>query len=421
MSKEESNIAAPKGLKPGANIRAEFPIFAARAGERPLAYLDTAASSQKPEPVLQALDDFMRSGYANIHRGTYDLSTTATAEYEAAREKIAKFIGAASSQNIVFTRGTTEAINLVASSFAKYFKPGDSILITTLEHHSNIVPWQILSERLGVELHFVQITAEAQINMDDFYEKLSRVRPRLVASSFVSNAFGTVSPVKEIIAAAHEAGAKVLLDAAQAVPHQKVDVTELDVDFLAFSGHKMYGPTGIGALYAKTDLLDFMDPYQGGGDMIETVSIHGTTYADGPQKFEAGTPAIAEAIALGATIDFIESVGIEKIATYEAELFTKAFEMLSKEEGVTCYGPATIGAPQAAAIAFNVEGAHSHDIATFADQFNVQIRAGHHCAMPALEALGLSATARMSLGMYSTEADIEQLLEAIRFTRKAVK
>ena len=408
-------------MKTGKEIRGEFPVFkqATVNGLEP-AFLDSAASAQKPASVISTLSKFLEGQYANIHRGAYSLSLNATAEFEKAREKLAAYIGTKDPNQLIFVKGTTEGVNLIAYTLGLSFSPGDTILITEIEHHSNIVPWQIIAERNNLNLEFIKIKEDASIDLEDYKSKIALLKPKLVVCSYVSNAFGTILPVSEIIAEAKNIGSYVLVDGAQAVPHKKVDVSSLGADFFTFSSHKMYGPTGIGGLWVKREVLESLPPFHGGGDMIETVSTEGFTLAEIPQKFEAGTPAIAEAVALGAAVDFIESVGIDNIAAHEAKLFDYAFEKFSNEGRVILYGPRTTGGEQASILSFNIDGIHAHDIATFADQKNVQIRSGHHCAMPALKALGLAATARMSFGVYNTEEDVDRLLDVVKFAKKVL-
>lgn len=407
--KEMSEI---KGL--GVNIRKQFPAFCAPS-ERPFSYLDTAASSQKPKRVIDRLSSFLSNEYANIHRGAYKLSADATASFEQARVDIANFIGARRPEEVIFTRGTTESINLVANSLGNSLCEGDTVLVTILEHHSNIVPWQLLEKRCGIKVAFVDVDDNGSIDIADFEEKLKNLKPKLVGVSSISNAFGSVIPVVEIVTQAKASGALVLLDAAQAVAHETFDVSELDVDFAAFSGHKMYGPTGIGVLYGKYDLLNSLEPFQGGGEMIERVTTEGSTWAKLPQKFEAGTPAIAEAVALGEAVKFIEELGTEAIAAHEAELLAYAFDSLSKIDGIELYGPIVAGEAQRSILSFNSKTVHAHDLATVVDQFNVQLRAGHHCAMPALKRLGIQASSRISFGVYSDTCDIDVLVEALQY------
>jgi len=413
---EEGGPATPeRRLAPGAGARGEFPIFSAHPG---LCYLDSAASSQKPRSVIERMDRYYRAEHANIHRGAYALSAAATVHYEEVRGKVAAFLNAAEPAEIVFTRGATESINLVARCFDPLIGQGDTILLTVLEHHSNIVPWQLLAARRGARVVFADVTADGALNLQDFSSKLTECRPRIVGLTGLSNALGTVVPVAELVAAAHRVGARVLVDGAQAVLHGITDVRALDADFYVFSGHKIYGPTGVGVLYGKREMLDRFEPFLGGGDMIRTVSIEGSTWADTPQKFEAGTPPIAEVIGLGEAIDFMNAVGLGAVAAYEDALFEEAWETIRAEPGVTVYGPKRVGGAQRSIISFNVGGVHAHDLSTIADSFKVQIRGGHHCAMPLLKRLGLPATARASLGLYTVRADFDPLLEAIRRARK---
>lgn len=414
------NGAGGKGLAPGESIRRYFPIFSSAAGVqgRALSYLDSAASSQKPVGVIERLAHYLSHEHANVHRGAYALSAQATVNYENARARVAKFIQAPSLKGLIFTRNTTESINLVAHAWENSFKEGDAILLTILEHHSNIVPWQLLAKRRKLRLEYVDVSQSGALNLEDFSAKLKKTKPKLLSLAQVSNSIGTVLPVAEMISQAHQAGCRVLVDAAQSVAHGVVNVAELGCDFLAFSGHKVYGPTGIGVLYASEEMLNHMEPFQGGGEMIEAVAVEGSTWAEPPHKFEAGTPAIGEAIALESALDFLDSVGREQVQRYEKDLFAQAFALMLAEPGVTLYGPATKGGEQAPIISFNVDKVHPHDLATIADGFNVQIRAGHHCAMPALKRLGLKSTARASIGVYSCLDDFKALLEAIRHARK---
>lgn len=407
-------------LHPGSEARKAFPIFS-RFSELPLAFLDTAASSQKPQVVIDRLSQYLAFEHANIHRGAYSLSGLATENYEAAREIIAKLIGAPSSASIIFTKGATESINLVAHSCESYFKPGDGLLVSLLEHHSNFVPWQMLTKRRGLRSEFIALQPDATINPETVLRLIESQRPKLLAITMLSNAFGSVVPLEEIIATAHKNGCLVLVDAAQAVAHSRIDVTASDCDFLVFSGHKLYGPTGIGVLYAKAEHLERMEPFQGGGGMIQSVAKEETLFAAAPAKFEAGTPPIAEAIALGTAVQFLESIGIESIKNYEQKLLEKMVEMLRAEEHVVLYGPGPQDGRQASIASFNVDGIHPHDLATFADSMNVQVRAGHHCAMPALRELGIFSTVRASLGVYSTEEDLLALREAIRRAKRVLR
>ena len=418
--KDNGKLAACKSLDSGREMRRLFPIFAEPSEQSsvrplPMHYLDSAASSQKPKVVIDRLCEYLSFQHANIHRGAYALSGEATKSYEKARGKIAEHINAKLSSEVVFTKGATESINLVCYALENYFREGDTILLTLLEHHSNIVPWQLLAKRKGLRLEFADISDDASLNVLDFKEKIERIRPKFCSFAHVANSFGSVLPIAELIDLCHGVGAKVMVDAAQSIAHMKIDVQALRCDFLVFSGHKMYGPTGIGALYVQGDMYQHMQPFQGGGDMISAVTVDGSTWAEPPQKFEAGTPPIAEAIALGAAVDFMAGIGIEEVAQYENELLSRALQLLRKEKGVTLYGPAALDCgEQASIIAFNVHGVHPHDLASIADSLNVQIRAGHHCAMPALARLGLQSTARASIGMYSCLDDFEALCEAIR-------
>lgn len=398
----------------GLGIRNEFPIF--KNGG--VAYLDSAASSLKPRCVTERISHYLAFEHANIHRGAYKLSAEATENYEATRAKVAKFIGASDDRSIIFTKNSTEAINLVAFSYGEKLQRGDKILLTVLEHHSNIVPWQLLAERRGVKLEFAEINPDASLNLADFKEKLLAHRPKLVSFTAISNAFGSVLPVAELLEAAKKVGAKVLLDASQLVMHRALRVEEFGADFVAFTGHKMYGPTGVGVLYGKPDLLNDMVPYQGGGDMIERVTVEGSTWAEIPRRFEAGTPPIAEVIALGTAIDFINRIGLGQISQHESSMLHYGFEKLKAEPGVTVYGPINSGGEQSSILSFNVEGVHPHDLSTIVDSVGVQIRAGHHCAMPAMKALGLPWTARASVGIYTAESDFDALIEGIRKAKR---
>lgn len=414
---QDEEMTGVEDYKPGKSIRAAFPLFA-QDMVNPPAYLDSAASTQKPSVVIERFRRYLSFEHANIHRGAYRLSANATRSYDAAREKVAAFIGASQPESVVFTGGTTFAINMVAYAFEDYFSEGDTILLSYLEHHSNIVPWQMLAERRRLNIEWCKVDPDASLNMDDYLRCLKEYKPRLVALTSVSNAFGSVVSVPQVVEEAHRAGAKVLIDVAQASAHMPLNLSEWGVDFAAFSAHKMYGPTGIGALYGRPELLEQMKPFLGGGDMIERVTTEGTTFAEAPRKFEAGTPPIAEAIAFGAAIDFLQAVDIKKIGEHEHRIFEIAFERFQSEPGVTVYGPATTGKDQASILSFNVDGIHPHDLATVADSKNVQLRAGHHCAMPAMKRLGLQSTARISLGVHSDEDDIDAVLEAIRHARK---
>ena len=392
-------------------IRAEFPILSEKIRGKELVYLDNAASCQKPEAVIDCMSHVYRRDYANIHRGVHTLSVRSTDKYEAARDKVRAFINAASTKEIIFVRGATEAINLVAQTYGKAnIKAGDEILITAMEHHSNIVPWQMLCEQTGAVLKVAPMNVAGELIYSEF-EKLLTENTKLVAVVHMSNALGTINPVEDIIAAAHGKGIPVLLDGAQAIPHIPVDVQELDCDFYVFSGHKLYGPSGIGVLYGKQALLEAMPPYQGGGDMIRTVSFEKTTYAGLPHKFEAGTPAIAEVIGLGAAIDYLNNIGMANIAAYEAELLAYATEQAQQINGLKLIGEAK---DKGAILSFVLDKIHPHDIGTMLDSLGIAIRAGHHCAMPVMDFYGVPATARASFAMYNTKAEIDVLMNGIK-------
>jgi cysteine desulfurase/selenocysteine lyase len=395
-------------------IRADFPILHQEIHGCPLAFLDNAASSQRPSQVIDAVDHYYRHDHANVHRGVHTLSHRATDAYEGAREKVRAFLNAAHSHEIVFTRGTTEAINLVAASLGQSITAGDEILITHLEHHSNIVPWQMLCERTGAVLRVAPIDSQGAVLLETMLSMINE-RTRLVAVAHVSNALGSINPVKDIIEAAHAAGAPVLLDGAQATLHGTVDVRELGCEFYAFSGHKMCGPTGIGALYGREDWLDKLPPWQGGGEMILSVSFDDIVYNKLPYKFEAGTPDIAGAIGLGAAIDYLSDIGLERIAAYESQLLHYLTERLQEIEGLRLIGTA---AKKAAVQSFNVDGIHPHDLGTVLDHKGVAIRTGHHCAMPVMEFFGVPGTARASLAFYNTTAEVDQLIDALHVARE---
>ncbi len=405
-----SQKAAPDARFDVDRLRCDFPILAQEINGHRLAFLDSAASSQRPQCVIDAVSHYYEHDHANVHRGVHTLSHRATDAYEGAREKIRNFINAASTREIVFTRGTTDSINLLAASFGPGLKAGDEIVISYLEHHSNIVPWQMLCERVGSILKVVPINERGEILLDDYLALLGP-RTRLVAMSHVSNALGTVNPIEQIISAARERNIPVLIDGAQAVPHQAVDVTALDCDFYAFSGHKMCGPTGIGVLYAKEAWLERLPPYQGGGDMILTVSFEATTYNDLPYKFEAGTPNIAGAIGLGAATDYLLCVGMDKIQAHEASLLDYATHAIKEVDGIQLIGTA---AHKAGVLSFNLQGIHPHDLGTILDQQGIAIRTGHHCAMPVMEFFGIPGTARASLAFYNCRQDIDQLIDGLQ-------
>jgi cysteine desulfurase/selenocysteine lyase len=393
-------------------IRKEFPIFQreTKPGTR-LVYLDSTASSQKPLAVIEAMDNYYRRSNANIHRGVHTLAEEATAMYEQARVKIARFINAPSAHQIIYTRNTTEAINLVAYSWGRAnLKAGDLIILTEMEHHSNLVPWQILQGERGIELDFVPVTENGLLDLDAYQTLLAR-GPKLVSFTHMSNVLGTINPAAEMIRLAHEAGAVTLVDAAQSVPHLKVDVQALDADFLAFSAHKMCGPTGIGALYGKMELLEAMPPFLGGGDMIKEVKLRSFRPNTLPYKFEAGTPAIAEAVGLGAAVDYLTSLGMDAIAAHEHEVTEYALERLEEVPGVKLFGP---GAQDKGGVAaFTLDGVHPHDVAQILDQDGIAIRAGHHCAQPLHEKFGLPATSRASFYLYNTKEEVDLLVNGI--------
>ncbi|MFW3616203.1 aminotransferase class V-fold PLP-dependent enzyme [Billgrantia antri] len=394
-----------------AGIRAQFPILERQVHGRPLIYFDNAATSQTPLAVIDTFRDYFSRYNANIHRGLHTLADEATAAYEATRETVRGFLNAADRREIVFTRGTTEAINLVANSWGRAnLMAGDEILVSLLEHHSNIVPWQMLASQLGIKVKVIPVDARGVLDLDA-YRALFTERTKLVAVNHVSNAFGTVNPVGEMAAIAHQYGALILVDGAQAVPHQTVDVREIDADFYAFSGHKVYGPTGAGALYARAELLEAMPPWQGGGEMISSVSFDvPTTFADVPHKFEAGTPAIAEVIALGVALDWVSGVGLDAIGTWEAGLLERATAAVSRIDGLRILGTAP---NKAGVLSFVVDGAHSQDIALLIDQLGVAIRTGNHCAQPLLAHFGVTATCRASFAAYNTLEEVDAFAAAL--------
>jgi cysteine desulfurase / selenocysteine lyase len=398
-----------------ARVRRDFPILDTLVNGQPLVYLDSAASAQRPLQVLRAVEDYETHSHANVHRGVHALSQAATAAFEGARERVRRFINAASTREIIFTRGTTEAINLVAQAWARNrLGAGDEILITALEHHANIVPWQMVCEQTGCALKVAPINRRGELEFDAFL-KLLGPRTRLLAMAQVSNALGTILPVERMVAAAHAAGALVLIDGAQAVPHTRVDVRALGADFYTFSGHKLYGPTGIGVLYGREQLLAAMPPWQGGGDMILTVSFEKTTYNDLPWKFEAGTPNISGAVGLAAAMDYVESLGIEAIAAHETRLLELATAALTNIPGIELIGTA---AHKAAVLSFTMQGVHAHDLGTILDAQGVAVRTGHHCAMPVMTFFGVAATARASFGCYNTAEEVATLVRALGKARE---
>ncbi len=396
-------------------IRQDFPALHQVVRGRPLVYLDNAATAQKPRCVIDAIQAFYSKDYSNVHRGVHYLSEHATKAYEGAREKVRAFLNAEDRREIAFVRGTTEAINLVAQTWGRTnLCAGDEIVLTELEHHSNIVPWQLICEQTGAVLKVAPVNDAGEVTLEAFEAQLGP-RTRMAAIAHVSNALGTVNPVREMTARAHAHGAKVLVDGAQAVPHMPVDVRALNCDFYAFSGHKLFGPTGIGVLYGRAELLEAMPPYQGGGEMIRQVSFEKTTYADIPQKFEAGTQHIAGAIGLGAAIDYVTSIGLEPIGRYEQELLAYATDALSGIPGLRQIGTA---AHKAGILSFVLADAHPHDVGTILDSYGVAVRVGHHCAMPLMKRYGVPATARASLALYNTREEIDVLVEAIHHVRE---
>jgi cysteine desulfurase / selenocysteine lyase len=407
-------IAGPAGFDVE-RVRADFPILSIQVHGHPLVYLDSAASSQRPRAVLRAVEDYETHSHANVHRGVHALSQAATGAFEGARERVRRFINAASVREIIFVRGTTEAINLIAQSYGRpRLRPGDEILISALEHHANIVPWQMVCEQTGASLKVAPINRRGELEFDQ-YLKLLSPRTRIVGIAHVSNALGTVLPLARIIEAAHACGAVVLVDGAQAVPHIPVDVRALGADFYAFSAHKLYGPTGIGVLYGRAELLEAMPPWQGGGDMILTVSFEKTTYNELPYRLEAGTPNISGAVGLAAAMDYIEGLGIEAIAAHEERLLRRATDELTRLPGIQIIGTA---AHKASVLSFTLKGVHPHDLGTILDSQGVAVRTGHHCAMPVMTFFGLPATARASFGCYNNEADIEALVRALNKARE---
>ena len=392
-------------------IRADFPILKEQIRNKPLVYLDNAATCQKPEVVIDSISHFYRHEYANVHRGVHTLSVKSTERFESAREKVKNFINAGSTKEIIFVKGTTEAINLIAQTFAKTnIQAGDEILITAMEHHSNIVPWQMLCKEMGAVLKVAPINKQGELIYDEF-EKLISVKTKLVSVVHMSNALGSVNPVKKIVSAAHAQNIPVLLDGAQAIPHMSVDVQDLDCDFYAFSGHKLYAPSGIGVLYGKQELLEAMPPYQGGGDMIRKVTFEETEYNTLPYKFEAGTPSIADVVGLGAAIDYLTEIGMDNVAAYEAELLAYATEQAKKIEGLRIIGEAQ---DKGAILSFILDKIHPHDIGTMLDSLGIAVRAGHHCAMPVMDFFEVPATARASFAMYNTKQEIDVLIEGIK-------
>lgn len=406
LEQVQGNEQGKGGHEFAAELRGKFPIFQ----QEDIVYLDTAASAQKPQVVLDAMNRFYQKSYANIHRGVYRFSEQATAEYEGAREKVRNFLNARESSEIIFTRGATESINLVAYSWGlSVLQPGDEILVSPLEHHANIVPWQMIATRVGAHIRWMSLDSEGRIDLQTYYRELNS-RTRMVAITQLSNGIGVAPPVREMIHAAHQVGALVLLDGAQGICHFRTDVLELDCDFYVFSGHKLYGPTGIGVLYAREEILKSLPPFMGGGDMILSVSKSGVQFQDPPARFEAGTPNIAGAIGLAAAIDFFLAANPERIFAEESGLVKRLAQGLSSLRGVTVHGPK---GEHHGLVAFSSQDVHPHDMAQYLSGLNIAVRAGHHCAQPLFQELGLHATTRASLGVYSTGTDIERLLEGV--------
>ncbi len=415
VTKIAETVIAPAATIDIERVRAQFPILKERVYGKPLVYLDSAASSQKPLAVQQALQHYYSERHANVHRGVHALSDRATQSYETARERVREFINAAASQEIVFVRGTTEAINLVASAYGRSQLVADSeILISEMEHHSNIVPWQLIAEQVGCTVRKIPMNDDGQLVAAE-YDRLLNAKTAVVALSYVANSLGTVNPIASMIRKAHDVGAVAVVDAAQAVPHLEIDVQQLDCDFLAFSGHKMYGPTGIGVLYGKRHLLEAMPPYQGGGEMILRVTFDGSEYAQIPHKFEAGTPNIADAVGLSAAIEFMWKLGVSNIAAHEDELLAHAHRRAKEHDDMRIYG----NAPQKSGVfAFGIDGIHPHDLGTIVDREGIAIRVGHHCAQPVMQYFGVAATARASFGVYNTIAEVDFLFDSLNRARE---
>lgn len=407
----------PPGTFDARQVKQDFPILQQTIHGKPLTYLDSAASSQKPSVVIEALDAYYRASNANIHRGVYWLSERATALYDEAREKVARFINAPDARSCVFVRNATEALNLVAYSWGRAnLGPGDTVVLTLLEHHSNIVPWQIITAERGATIRYVDIDDDGRLRLDQLDHYLRTERVKLVGVTHVANALGTINPVAEIAARAHAAGALVLVDGAQSVPHMPVDVQALDIDFLVFSGHKMLGPMGIGVLWGRREILEAMPPFLGGGDMIREVTTCGSTWADLPAKFEAGTPSVGDAVGLGAAIDYLTALGMDAVRAHEREIVAYALERLAQVPGITLYGPT--GEDRAGVVSFTLDDIHPHDIASILDSEGVAIRAGHHCAQPLMDRLGVVATARASFYVYNSEEDVDRLADALQTVRR---
>ena len=410
----ETRAAQTKILDPE-KYRPDFPVLHQKVHGKPLVYLDNAATTQKPVSVIETISSYYRNDNANVHRGIHELSNRATRAFENARKKVADFIGARSEKQIVFTRGTTESINLVASAWGrKFISRGDEIILSEMEHHSNLIPWQILAHEVGAHLKFIPFKEDGTIDFPVF-EKLLTGKTKLIAITHMSNVFGTINPVKRIITMAHDRGVPVLFDAAQSVPHLPVDVEFLQCDFLVFSGHKMLGPTGIGVLYAKSQILENMNPYQGGGEMISSVWLENSTWNEIPHKFEAGTPNIAGAIELGAAIDYLNRIGMVEITLYEQSLTTYALEKMQNIDGIRIYGAAP---ERGGVISFNLGEIHPHDLSHFLDQEGIAVRAGHHCAQPVMRKLNIAATTRISLYFYNTSQEIDYFIDCIQSAKR---
>ncbi|MBD8114063.1 cysteine desulfurase [Priestia aryabhattai] len=396
------------------DIRKQFPILDQEVNGSPLVYLDSAATSQKPLAVIEAIEKYYKEYNSNVHRGVHTLGTRATDGYEGAREKVRKFINAKSTEEIIFTRGTTTALNIVAASYGRAnLKPGDEIVITYMEHHSNIIPWQQVAKETGATLKYISLTEDHALSLEEVKSTITS-NTKIVSIMQVSNVLGTINPVKEIAEIAHANGAVMVVDGAQSTPHMKVDVQDLDCDFFAFSGHKMGGPTGIGALYGKKELLEKMEPIEFGGEMIDFVNLYESTWKELPWKFEGGTPIIAGAIGLGAAIDFLEEVGLDNIQAHEHKLAQYALDRLSQVDGITIYGPKE----RAGVVTFNIEDVHPHDVATVVDADGIAIRAGHHCAQPLMKYLNVSSTARASFYLYNTEEEVDKLVSSLIKTKE---
>jgi cysteine desulfurase / selenocysteine lyase len=404
-----ASTALPRSLD---EIRADFPVLARRINGKPLVYVDNGATSQKPASVIEAIDSYYRHSNANIHRAVYDLGEESTALYEGAKQRVADFIGGEFEETI-FTRNVTEAINLVRYTWGRQnVSAGDTVLITEMEHHSNIVPWQLLCQEQGAKLEYLKVSDEGKLDLDELDAKLASGAVKLVAIAHISNVLGTINPVEEITRRAHEAGAKVLVDGAQAVPQQRVDVGQVGADFYGFTGHKMLGPTGIGVLWARRELLEEMPPFLGGGDMIRTVELRESTWNDLPWKFEAGTSSIADGVGLGAAVDYLSALGMDAVRAHECDLTSYALERLAEVPGLRTYGPARSD-ERGGIVSFQMEGIHPHDIAEICNREAVCIRAGHHCAQPLMRALGVAATARASFAVYNTREDVDRLIGAL--------